>query len=386
LRGRHRVPIPPGRRNYIWASSYGFSEESETYLKDYYAHHTIEPGRGRLVGRVAQDKGPVQISDVLTDSEYTWIESPKVANFRTIAGVPLLREGVLIGVLGITRSKVRPFTNKQIDLLTTFADQTVIAIENARLFEEVQARTRDLSESLKQQTATSEVLQVISSSPGELQPVFETMLERATRLCDAKFATLYLREGEGFRAVAANHDAPPAYVEARMRERQAQPAADGPLGAVARTKQVTHIADLSSLRSYSERHPFVVASVELGGFRTALGVPLLKDDQLVGSISVMRQEVRPFTDKQIKLVESFAAQAVIAIENTRLLNELRESPQQQTATSDVLKVISRSTFDLKSVLNTLVESVRATLRSRYGGHPSSERIGLPARGESRTAE
>src|SRR5262249_18378610 len=162
------------------------------------------PGRGTLVGRVAQDRRPVQIPDVLADPEYTWVESQKIANFRTICGVPLLREGVLIGVLGITRSTVRPFTDKQIELLTTFADQTLIAIENARLFDEVQASTKELTESLEQQTATSEVLRVISSSPAELQPVFETMLANATRVCGAELGNFLLYEGDGFRAVAVH--------------------------------------------------------------------------------------------------------------------------------------------------------------------------------------
>jgi GAF domain-containing protein len=322
------------------AASFGYSAEYNEYLRTV----TFAPGREGVVGRVLLEGKPVQIADVLADPDYRLREVQRLGQFRTHLGLPLLREGNPIGVLLVSRVTVRPFDDKQIGLLTTFADQAVIAIENTSLLNELRQRTDDLTErtaelteSLEQQTATSEVLKVISSSPSDLEPVFAAMLEKAVRICDVKFGNIYRRDGDGFQLVAT-HNAPPGYAEARKRLPEHGLNPKSVLGRMAAVKAVVQVADASLDPGYIEqRVPELVLAVEVGRLRTGLAAPMLKENELIGALTLCRQEVRPFTDKQIELVQNFAAQAVIAIENTRLLNELRESLQQQTATADVSK-------------------------------------------------
>ena len=301
--------------------------------------------------RAAKTRQPVQVADLRADQAYLdgdplAVSGVEEAGMRTMVAVPMLKENRPVGVIVIYRKEVRAFTDKQIELLSNFAAQAVIAIENARLLNE-------LRESLQQQTATADVLKVISSSPGELTPVFDAILQNAVRICDAKFGHLWLREGDSLR-IGGTHGAPDAFVAYLRDVPLFRPKPETGLGQLLRMKQLFHLADITALPTYGDK--LREATIKLAGARSLVGVPMTKDDEVIGAIVIYRQEVRPFTDKQIELVQNFAAQAVIAIENTRLLSELRESLQQQTATADVLKVISRSTFDLKSVLDTLVES------------------------------
>jgi GAF domain-containing protein len=325
-------------------------------LKEFIEQNPIRPGRYSAAGRAGLERRTIHIPDVLADLEYTYV--PKnVENARTILAVPILKRDDLLGVMNIYHLEVRPFTDKQIALVETFADQAAIAIDNVRLLDE-------LRQSLQQQTATADVLKVISSSPGELEPVFQSMLENATRLSEAKFAMLSLYEDDEFRSVGT-WNLPPAFAEFRGKNPiRFDPMI--PMGRAVMTKQPVHIVDVLVDQTYIERYPGMVGVAELGGARTLLQVPMLRENEVVGTIGIYRQEVRPFTDKQIALVQNFAAQAVIAIENTRLLSELRESLQRQTAMSEVLSVISSSPGELKPVFEAMLENAVRICEAKFG--------------------
>jgi GAF domain-containing protein len=339
----------------------GFSDQFSEYLQN----NTHQPSPNHPFTRLVNTRQTLHIPDYRFDAAYLEGDpmakaGVEIGGIRTLLLVPMLKDAVLIGYIGIFRKEVQPFSDKQIELVTNFAAQAIIAIENTRLLSELRQRTDDLSESLEQQTATSEVLSVISSSPGELDPVFKTILENATRICGAEFGHLFRYEAGAFRAVAM-HNTPAAFDEF-LQGGPVQPAPGTGLARIVDDPRPIHIRDVRELEAYAKRDSFVVAGAERGHVRTLLIVPMLKDAALIGVIAIFRQEVRPFTDKQIALVTNFAAQAVIAIENTRLLSELHqrtddlsESLEQQTAISEILRAISDSPNDVQPVLDLVAK-------------------------------
>ena len=335
-----------------------------TFVEKWRSGTLFSPGPEVPSVRAAKTRQPVQVADLRADQAYLdgdplAVSGVEEAGMRTTVAVPMLKENRTVGVIVIYRKEVRAFSDKQIELLSNFAAQAVIAIENTRLLNELRQRTDDLSESLEQQTATSEVLKVISSSPGELKPVFDALLANAVRICDAKFGVLFLTEGDAFRYVAL-HGAPPAFAEARRREPVTHVKPGTTIGRVAATKKPAQTADIRAEPAYTS-DPERIPILELAGARTILGVPMLKESQLVGAIVIYRQEVRPFTDKQIDLLSNFAAQAVIAIENTRLLNELLSVPM----TCRVARAADRDVRGAESYLK-LIRRAGANIQSHVG--------------------
>ena len=331
------------------------------------------PGSG--IRRLVDTKQVVHITDLAAEPAYAEREPLRVATVelegaRTFLGVPMLKENRLVGAIIIYRQEVRPFTDKQIELVQNFAAQAVIAIENTRLLNELRQRTDDLTQSLEQQTATAEVLMAINSSAGELAPVFDTMLEKAMSLCEAAFGGFWTYDGEHIYATAMRG------VPALLTMFYNKPLVPAPGNAsyeLVRGENFVHIPDITEDEGYRSGNPAKRALHEMGGARTALFLPLRKDRSLLGTFMIYRQEVRPFTDKQIALLQNFAAQAAIAMENARLLNELRqrtddlsESLEQQTAASEVLRVISSSPGELEPVFQTMLENATRICDAKFG--------------------
>jgi GAF domain-containing protein len=315
----------------------------------------IHYGPKNPLTRLAATKEAQHIFDCRTDvafldGEEAWVQLVELTHARSMLLLPMLKGSELVGAIAIYRLEVLAFTDKQYELVQNFAAQAVIAIENARLLNELRQRTTDLTESLEQQTATSDVLRVISSSPTDIQPVLETIGERAEKLCNAEISVVSILDGELIR-LASIHGMTEAGVEATRRDFPMRRADEGITARAIRTRSVCHVADVLSDPGYQYKDTARVVS-----HRSCLGVPMVRDEQVVGAILVARRQPGLFSDTQVRLLKTFADQAVIAIENVRLFNETKNSLEQQTATSDVLKIISRSTFDLQTVLDTLVQS------------------------------
>ena len=334
----------------------------------------IVPGEDTLVGRAALRQNTVQIVDAWTDPTYGPKKEARIGGFRSMLAVPLTREGVPIGMFTVGRQAVDPFTPHQVSLVNGFADQAVIAIENARLIGELQQRTDELEEALDYQGATTEILRVINRSPRDPAPVFDAILEKATLLCEAGAGLLWLYDGEAFRA-AALRDLPAAYTEF-VTHGPLKPGADTTLGEVLSDPRLRSRDDMRDAPSYRARDPLSVAAVELGGFRSMVSIPLVKDGAVLGSLSLYRPEVRPFSEKQCTLVEGFAAQAVIALENSRLFEEGRRHAAQMEESN---RQKERLLVELQAVLDAIdygVLFVDRELRGRIANRAFRDMWGM----------
>jgi GAF domain-containing protein/CheY-like chemotaxis protein len=350
------------------AGYYGASSE----FMDFWTQTELRPGRGSAAGRAALEKQTVHIPDVLADPEYQITQGQQRGGWRAVVAVPMLKGDVLIGVMALLRNEVEPFTDKQIELVTTFADQAAIAIENVRLFQALETRNKEVTESLEQQTATSHVLQVISSSPTDVQPVFDMIARSARRLCNGKFSAVFRFDGELVHIVS--HDGLTPDAVAVFGQTYPAPPSEGyAIGRVILTRATVHIPDIEADPEY------IGSGSRALGTRSMVVVPMLREGNPIGGIGVMRPEVGAFPENQIELLKTFADQAVIAIENVRLFTETKDALQQQTATAEILRIISSSPTNVQPVFEAIVTSGIALFEG------AAVAVVLPEDGEVRLA-
>ena len=351
-----------------WVASFGHRTDVHARIRDYFKPLQVPVDRGSVTGRTALEARVVHIPDVLSDPDYTWSEAQKIGGYRAALGVPLLRKGDVAGVIFVAKTVPQPFTAKQIELVTSFADQAVIALENTRLLNELHQRTDDLSESLQQQMATAEVLKVISRSTFDLQTVLRTLVKSAARLCNADSATI-TRQKRGVFYRAEAYGFSPDFVR-YVRDVPVEPERRTATGRALLDGKVIHIADVLNDPDYGWAE-----AQKLGDFRTILGVPMVREGMPIGVLTLTRSEVRPFTDKQIELVTTFADQAAIAIENARLFDEIQEKSRQlEMASQHKSQFLSSMSHELRTPLNAIIglTEMMVTNAARFGTEKAQE--------------